>query len=311
MYQKTYTNNHQKGAKKVARNPVKIAPTQEVLRKPKWIRVKANSNINKVRKLLRTYQLNTVCEDASCPNLSECFAQGTATFMILGDMCTRRCPFCDVAHGKPNLPDPSEPSKIALAVKEMQLKYVVITSVNRDDLKDSGAGHFVACIKEINQINSKVKVEILVPDFRGKQETALKALSKTTPAVFNHNIETVPRLYAKCRPGADYQVSLNLLKKFKQLNPNVLTKSGLMLGLGESNDEIKQVLQDLPQVDILTLGQYLQPSKHHLPVERYVSPDEFNNLKQYALDLGFSKVAAAPMVRSSYHADLLARGENH
>ena len=302
-----------RGADKVRRIPVKVIPSDTVLRKPDWIRVRipASSEVGRIKNILRTRKLASVCEEASCPNISECFSHGTATFMIMGEICTRRCPFCDVAHGKPLALDEDEPRQLAEAVAEMKLKYVVVTSVDRDDLKDSGAGHFADCISELRAHNPNTRVEVLVPDFRGRMEIALEILSNCPPDVFNHNLETVPRLYKKARPGADYQWSLALLKQYKQLNPTVLTKSGLMLGLGETLDEVREVMRDMRahDVDMVTLGQYLQPSRDHLALERYVHPDEFAELARDAKELGFSHVASGPLVRSSYHADLQAKGE--
>ena len=302
-----------RGADKVRRIPVKVIPSDTVLRKPDWIRVRipASSEVGRIKNILRTRKLASVCEEASCPNISECFSHGTATFMIMGEICTRRCPFCDVAHGKPLALDKDEPRQLAEAVAEMKLKYVVVTSVDRDDLKDSGAGHFADCISELRIHNPDTRVEVLVPDFRGRMEIALEILSNCPPDVFNHNLETVPRLYKKARPGADYQWSLALLKQYKQLNPTVLTKSGLMLGLGETLDEVREVMRDMRahDVDMVTLGQYLQPSRDHLALERYVHPDEFAELARDAKALGFSHVASGPLVRSSYHADLQAKGE--
>ena len=302
-----------RGADKVRRIPVKVIPSEAVLRKPDWIRVRipASSEVGRIKNILRTRKLASVCEEASCPNISECFSHGTATFMIMGEICTRRCPFCDVAHGKPLALDKDEPRQLAEAVAEMKLKYVVVTSVDRDDLKDSGAGHFADCISELRIHNPDTRVEVLVPDFRGRMEIALEILSNCPPDVFNHNLETVPRLYKKARPGADYQWSLSLLKQYKQLNPSVLTKSGLMLGLGETLDEVREVMRDMRahDVDMVTLGQYLQPSRDHLALERYVHPDEFAELARDAKALGFSHVASGPLVRSSYHADLQAKGE--
>ncbi|MBT7538692.1 MAG: lipoyl synthase [Gammaproteobacteria bacterium] len=302
-----------RGADKVRRIPVKVIPSDTVLRKPDWIRVRipASSEVGRIKNILRTRKLASVCEEASCPNISECFSHGTATFMIMGEICTRRCPFCDVAHGKPLALDEDEPRQLAEAVAEMKLKYVVVTSVDRDDLKDSGAGHFADCISELRIHNPDTRVEVLVPDFRGRMEIALEILSNCPPDVFNHNLETVPRLYKKARPGADYQWSLSLLKQYKQLNPTVLTKSGLMLGLGETLDEVREVMRDMRDhdVDMVTLGQYLQPSRDHLALERYVHPDEFAELARDAKALGFSHVASGPLVRSSYHADLQAKGE--
>ena len=302
-----------RGADKVRRIPVKVIPSETVLRKPDWIRVRipASSEVGRIKNILRKRKLASVCEEASCPNISECFSHGTATFMIMGEICTRRCPFCDVAHGKPLALDKDEPRQLAEAVAEMKLKYVVVTSVDRDDLKDSGAGHFADCISELRAHNPNTRVEVLVPDFRGRMEIALEILSNCPPDVFNHNLETVPRLYKKARPGADYQWSLALLKQYKQLNPTVLTKSGLMLGLGETLDEVREVMRDMRahDVDMVTLGQYLQPSRDHLALERYVHPDEFAELARDAKALGFSHVASGPLVRSSYHADLQAKGE--
>ena len=302
-----------RGADKVRRIPVKVIPSETVLRKPDWIRVRipASPEVGRIKNILRTRKLASVCEEASCPNISECFSHGTATFMIMGEICTRRCPFCDVAHGKPLALDKEEPRQLAEAVAEMKLKYVVVTSVDRDDLKDSGAGHFADCISELRAHNPNTRVEVLVPDFRGRMEIALEILSNCPPDVFNHNLETVPRLYKKARPGADYQWSLALLKQYKQLNPSVLTKSGLMLGLGETLDEVREVMRDMRahDVDMVTLGQYLQPSRDHLALERYVHPDEFAELARDAKALGFSHVASGPLVRSSYHADLQAKGE--
>ncbi|RLV59150.1 lipoyl synthase [Parashewanella curva] len=303
-------------ADKVSRIPVKIVPSERetMLRKPDWLRVKlpsSNQRITEIKNALRSNGLHSVCEEASCPNLSECFNHGTATFMILGAICTRRCPFCDVAHGRPLKPDPEEPKKLAKTIKDMKLKYVVITSVDRDDLRDGGAQHFADCIREIRALNPEIKIEILVPDFRGRTEKALDIISQNPPDVFNHNLETAPAHYRKARPGANYQWSLNLLKQFKERHPDVPTKSGLMMGLGESNEEIMQVLRDLRDhnVEMLTLGQYLQPSKFHLPVVRYVPPAEFDELKEFADSIGFTHAACGPMVRSSYHADLQAMGK--
>ena len=302
-----------RGADKVRRIPVKVIPTIELLTKPAWIRVKipASPKINHIKQKLREHKLASVCEEASCPNLGECFSNGTATFMIMGEICTRRCPFCDVAHGKPNPLNADEPTELASAISEMGLSYVVITSVDRDDLKDSGARHFAACISETRRLNPDIQVEVLVPDFRGRMDIALDILKDSPPDVFNHNLETVPRLYKKARPGADYTWSLELLKRYKGLRPEVTTKSGLMLGLGETLDEVKQVMDDLfaHNIDMVTLGQYLQPSKDHLKVERFVHPDEFDELRLYGEKLGFRHVASGPLVRSSYHADKQAQGE--
>ena len=297
----------QRGANKVSRIPVKVDVDQEVLRKPDWIRIKI-SNSAKVSQLKSTIKENglyTVCEEASCPNLNECYGHGTATFMILGDVCTRRCPFCDVAHGRPDVPDLQEPRKLAETIKLMQLRYVVITSVDRDDLRDGGGDHFQQCIQQVRALNPNIVIEVLVPDFRGRMEKALIALEKNLPNVFNHNLETVPRLYKAVRPGADYAWSLKLLQEFKRLHMHIPTKSGLMLGLGEELDEVRQVMHDLREndCDMLTLGQYLQPTKHHLPVRRYVTPKEFEQLREEGEAMGFSSVASGPFVRSSYHAD--------
>jgi|TARA_B110000037_G_scaffold171148_1_gene194224 lipoic acid synthetase len=302
-----------RGADKVRRIPVKVIPSTELLTKPAWIRVKipASPKINHIKQKLREHKLASVCEEASCPNLGECFSNGTATFMIMGEICTRRCPFCDVAHGKPNPLNEDEPTELASAISEMGLSYVVITSVDRDDLKDSGAQHFANCIGETRRLNPDIQVEVLVPDFRGRMDIALDILKDSPPDVFNHNLETVPRLYKKARPGADYAWSLELLKRYKALKPAVTTKSGLMLGLGETLDEVKQVMDDLfaHNIDMVTLGQYLQPSKDHLKVERFVHPDEFDELRLYGEKLGFKHVASGPLVRSSYHADKQAQGE--
>jgi lipoic acid synthetase len=300
-----------RGQEKVRRIPVKVIPSDTLLRKPDWIRIRltANPEVDRIKGILRTRKLASVCEEASCPNLSECFSHGTATFMIMGEICTRRCPFCDVAHGKPNPLDPDEPRQLAEAVAEMDLKYVVVTSVDRDDLKDSGAGHFAACIEAVRAHNPSTRLEVLVPYFRGRMDIALAILRDTPPDVFNHNLETVPRLYKKARPGADYQWSLDLLKRYKAIQPSVITKSGLMLGLGEDLSEVEAVMRDLRahDVDMLTLGQYLQPSRDHLAVERYVHPDEFDALAETARAMGFSQVASGPLVRSSYQADQQAK----
>ncbi len=302
-----------KGAEKVARIPIKVEQPAERLRKPSWIRAKSpfHPNAKKLKIVLRDQKLNTVCEEAACPNLGECFGKGTATFMVMGDICTRRCPFCDVGHGRPAPLDDDEPAKLAETIKAMALKYVVITSVDRDDLRDGGADHFVSCISKIRKSNPDIEIETLVPDFRGRLDVALEIMGQAPPNVFNHNLETVPRLYKKCRPGADYAWSLNLLKQFKSAHENVPTKSGLMLGLGEEMEEVVEVMRDMRahNVEMLTLGQYLQPTKHHLPVERYVTPEEFDELYKIGIDLGFKHVASGPMVRSSYHADLQAHGE--
>jgi lipoic acid synthetase len=303
-------DTHQRGADKLSRIPVKVQPTTEILRKPRWIRAKAptGEGVFRIKKILREKKLSSVCEEAACPNLSECFSHGTATFMIMGDICTRRCPFCDVAHGKPQPLDENEPESLATAIAEMTLKYVVITSVDRDDLRDGGAGHFARCISRTRALSPTTRIEILVPDFRGRVDIALQKLADELPDVLNHNLETVPRLYKQCRPGADYSGSLQLIRDFKTAHPDVLTKSGLMLGLGESREEIIEVLKDLRAhgCDMLTLGQYLQPSLDHHPVDRYVTPEEFDELGQLATAMGFVNVASGPMVRSSYHADLQA-----
>ena len=317
MYQdNTYKqpDREKRGQLKTNKIPVKVIPVEgKIQRKPEWIKAKAptDTKVLNLKKIIRRHKLHTVCEEASCPNLGECFGHGTATFMIMGDVCTRRCPFCDVAHGKPLALDKDEPVNLAYAIKLMQLKYVVITSVDRDDLLDRGAGHFVACIKKIRQKCPETRIEILVPDFRNKIDQALEILQQAPPDVFNHNLESIPRLYIKVRPGADYDASLSLIKKFKQLNSDVPTKSGVMLGLGETIEEVKQVLNDLREhdCDMVTIGQYLQPSRYHLPVERYIHPDEFKEIGHYAEQLGFVNVASAPMVRSSYHADLQAIGK--
>lgn len=302
------TRKVQRGHDKVARNPIPIV-AQELprQRKPAWFRVASplSPEVDRLKGILREAKLHTVCEEASCPNLGECFGSGTATFMILGDLCTRRCPFCDVAHGRPGAPDPEEPDHLADTVARMGLRFVVVTSVDRDDLRDGGAAHFTAVISALRTRCPELHIEILVPDFRGRATVALDLLAATPPDVFNHNLETVPRLYPRARPGADYRHSLQLLRDFKVRQPGVPSKSGLMLGLGESLDEIRAVLRDLREADceLLTLGQYLAPSRHHLPVERYVPPEEFAELKREALALGFRQVAAGPLVRSSYHAE--------
>jgi lipoic acid synthetase len=294
---------------KTARIPIKIVP-QAPMRKPEWIRMKVpdSARFQEIKQVLRENKLHTVCEEASCPNIGECFSGGTATFMILGDICTRRCPFCDVSHGKPLPPDINEPTNLARTIAQMYLRYVVITSVDRDDLMDGGAQHFVDCIQSVREQSPNIKIEVLVPDFRGRLDIAVKVLKIAPPDVMNHNLETVPRLYKQARPGADYQNSLNLLKVFGELHPDVPTKSGLMLGLGETDEEILEVMQDLRAhgVTMLTLGQYLQPSQHHLPVLRFVTPERFAEFEQQALAMGFTKAACGPMVRSSYHADTQA-----
>jgi len=300
-------DNKQTGAAKTARNPIKIVPLQERLRKPEWIRVKSGSGqgYHDVKRMLREHKLHTVCEEASCPNIGECFSKGTATFMILGDVCTRRCPFCDVAHGKPLAPDANEPANLARSISLLKLKYVVITSVDRDDLRDGGARHFADCLSAIRATSPDTRLEILVPDFRGRLEEALDALSTNLPDVLNHNLETVPRLYKLARPGADYAHSLKLLKEFKVRFPNIPTKSGLMLGLGEADEEVLEVMRDLRahDVNMLTIGQYLQPSDGHLPVLRYAPLESFAMFEQAAKEMGFSHAACGPMVRSSYFAD--------
>lgn len=312
--QKKIPGEKLRGAEKVSRIPIKVQKTITPLRKPGWIRTKlpATNAVSTLKATLRENSLHTVCEEAACPNLAECFSHGTATFMIMGDVCTRRCPFCDVGHGRPLPLDENEPKNLAQTIFDMKLKYVVVTSVDRDDLRDGGAQHFVNCINEIRAMNPKTKIEILVPDFRGRMDIALKILNESPPDVFNHNLETVPRLYKKVRPGADYETSHELIRDFKHSFKDVPAKSGLMLGVGETLDEVKQVMRDLRKsnCDMLTLGQYLQPSLDHLPVERYVTPDEFNELAEYGYEIGFSNVASGPMVRSSYHADLQAKGEN-
>ncbi|MBS7836582.1 lipoyl synthase [Wohlfahrtiimonas chitiniclastica] len=301
-----------RGADKVARIPIKIEPTtpETRLKKPSWIRAtySGGKRVMELKEILRGAKLATVCEEAACPNLGECFGKGTATFMIMGAICTRRCPFCDVGHGRPNPLDPEEPKNLAETVAAMSLRYVVITSVDRDDLRDGGAQHFADCITEARAMNPELKIEILTPDFRGRMDVAIEILANTPPDVFNHNMETAPRLYKAARPGADYQYSLDLLKKFKAQCPSVPTKSGLMVGLGETDEEILDVMRDLRahDVDMLTIGQYLQPSPHHLPVLRYVTPETFAMYKEEGLKMGFKEVASGPMVRSSYHADIQA-----
>ena len=297
----------QKGELKTARIPIKIVP-QEALRKPEWIRVKAGNDAGRfgeIKKMLRDQKLHTVCEEAACPNIGECFGRGTATFMILGDICTRRCPFCDVGHGKPLPPDPDEPRHLAESVANLKLRYVVITSVDRDDLRDGGAQHFVDVIRAVREASPQTTIEVLVPDFRGRMDIALEIFGQALPDVMNHNLETVPRLYKQARPGADYAHSLNFLKAFKDRYPHVPTKSGLMVGLGETDDEIIDELKDMRvhNIDLLTIGQYLAPSNHHLPVQRYVHPDTFKRFEEEALAMGFNGAACGPMVRSSYWAD--------
>ncbi|MDE1941625.1 MAG: lipoyl synthase [Betaproteobacteria bacterium] len=300
----------EKGAQKTARIPIKIEP-QPPLRKPDWIRVRTASSarFSEIKSILRENKLHSVCEEASCPNIGECFSHGTATFMIMGDRCTRRCPFCDVGHGRPDPLDAQEPQHLAQSIAQMRLRYVVVTSVDRDDLRDGGADHFSRCIAAIRASSPDTRIEILVPDFRGRLDLALDILGQSLPDVMNHNLETVPRLYRQARPGADYQHSLTLLKRFKEAHPDIPTKSGLMVGLGETDDEIIEVLKDLRQhkVEMLTIGQYLQPTLHHLPVTRFVTPERFRQFEEEAKSLGFSHAACGPMVRSSYHADQQAQ----
>ena len=300
----------QKAQAKTSRIPIKIVPA-EVLKKPDWIRVRAalpSSRFYEIKQILREHKLHTVCEEASCPNIGECFGKGTATFMIMGDKCTRRCPFCDVGHGRPDPLDADEPMNLARTIAALRLKYVVITSVDRDDLRDGGAAHFVDSIRRIRELSPATRIEILVPDFRGRDDRALEILKAAPPDVMNHNLETAPRLYKQARPGSDYQFSLNLLKKFKALHPDVPTKSGIMVGLGETDDEILEVMRDMRahDIDMITIGQYLAPSGHHLPVMRYVHPDTFAMYGREAEAMGFANAASAPLVRSSYHADMQA-----
>jgi lipoyl synthase len=308
---RTTPESHQRSTEKLARIPIKVETVDAPLRKPDWIRIKvtASDEITRIKKLLREHQLHTVCEEAACPNLAECFQHGTATFMIMGDLCTRRCPFCDVAHGKPLPLDSNEPKNLANAIQAMALRYVVITSVDRDDLRDGGAAHFAECIKNIRLQTPETKIEILVPDFRGRMEKAVEILAQEPCDVFNHNLETVPRLYKQARPGSDYRGSLELLRRFNTVLPHIPTKSGLMLGIGEEPHEIHQVMADLLEngCSMLTLGQYLQPSKAHLPVKNYVTPEQFAEYGEMAKAMGFKNVASAPLVRSSYHADLQAK----
>jgi lipoic acid synthetase len=297
----------QKAAAKLSRIPVKVE-AGEVLKKPDWIRVKAGSastRFYEIKEILREHKLHTVCEEASCPNIGECFGKGTATFMIMGDKCTRRCPFCDVGHGRPDPLDAAEPENLAKTIAALKLKYVVITSVDRDDLRDGGAGHFVACIQKTRELSPATTIEVLVPDFRGRDDRALEILKAAPPDIMNHNLETIPRLYKEARPGSDYRFSLNLLKKFKALFPHVPTKSGLMVGLGETDEEILEVMRDMREhgIEMLTIGQYLAPSTSHLPVRRYVHPDTFKMFEAKAMEMGFSHAAVGAMVRSSYHAD--------
>ena len=302
-----HPSEKQKGAGKTARIPIKIVPAEK-LPKPDWIRVKAASPTTRfyeIKDILRANNLVTVCEEASCPNIGECFGKGTATFMIMGDKCTRRCPFCDVGHGRPDPLDVNEPENLAKTIAALRLSYVVITSVDRDDLRDGGAAHFVSCIQRVRELSPETRIEILTPDFRGRMDRALEILKAAPPDVMNHNLETVPRLYKEARPGSDYAYSLDLLKRFKALHPNVPTKSGLMVGLGETDEEILQVMRDLRahNVDMLTIGQYLTPSGDHLPVRRYVHPDTFRMFETAAAEMGFMHAAVGAMVRSSYHAD--------
>ena len=302
----------QKAFDKVSRIPVKVEHS-ETLRKPEWIRVRAassSSQFTEIKKILREHNLFTVCEEASCPNIGECFGKGTATFMIMGDKCTRRCPFCDVGHGRPDPLDVDEPANLAKTIAAMKLKYVVITSVDRDDLRDGGAAHFAQCINQTRELSPHTQVEVLVPDFRGRLEIALDIFKTALPDVMNHNLETVPRLYKEARPGADYQHSLKLLKDFKAMYPQAITKSGLMVGLGETDEEILEVMRDMRahNIEMLTIGQYLAPSGHHIPVRRYVHPDVFKMFEEKAYEMGFTHAAVGAMVRSSYHADAQAHG---
>jgi lipoic acid synthetase len=298
----------QKGAGKTSRIPIKVVPAGEVLRKPDWIRVRAaapGSRFHDIKRILREHALHTVCEEASCPNIGECFGKGTATFMIMGDKCTRRCPFCDVGHGRPDPLDANEPTNLAKTIAALKLSYVVITSVDRDDLRDGGAQHFVDCIREVRAQSPDTRIEVLVPDFRGRLDRALAILEAAPPDVMNHNLETVPRLYKEARPGSDYGHSLKLLAEFKQRVPGVPTKSGIMVGLGETDEEIVQTMRDMRahDIDMITIGQYLAPTSHHLPVRRYVHPDGFVSFEKQAYELGFTHAAVGAMVRSSYHAD--------
>ncbi len=298
----------QKGAGKTSRIPIKVVPAGEVLRKPDWIRVRAaapGSRFHDIKRILREHNLHTVCEEASCPNIGECFGKGTATFMIMGDKCTRRCPFCDVGHGRPDPLDTNEPANLAKTIAALKLSYVVITSVDRDDLRDGGAQHFVDCIREVRAQSPATRIEVLVPDFRGRLDRALAILEAAPPDVMNHNLETVPRLYKEARPGSDYGHSLKLLAEFKQRVPGVPTKSGIMVGLGETDEEIVQTMRDMRahDIDMITIGQYLAPTNHHLPVRRYVHPDVFASFEKQAYELGFTHAAVGALVRSSYHAD--------
>ncbi len=299
-----------KGEAKTARIPIKIVPLEEKLKKPEWIRAKlpTGQRFFEIKDILRSQILHTVCEEASCPNIGECFSKGTATFMIMGDICTRRCPFCDVGHGRPNALDPNEPKHLAETVASLRLRYVVITSVDRDDLRDGGAEHFAECIREIRRLSPSTQIEVLVPDFRGRLELALDILSADRPDVMNHNLETAPRLYKQARPGSDYLHSLQLLQQYKQRNPDVVTKSGIMVGLGETDEEVYEVMADMRahDIDMITIGQYLQPSNGHLPVLRYVTPEQFKGFENKAYEMGFKHAAVGAMVRSSYHADVQA-----
>ena len=296
-----------KGAAKVARIPIKVVPLEQKLKKPEWIRAQlpTGKKFFEIKHILRDQKMHTVCEEASCPNIGECFSRGTATFMIMGDICTRRCPFCDVGHGRPNALDPEEPQHLASSVAAMNLRYVVITSVDRDDLRDGGAQHFADCITAIRERSPNTKIEILVPDFRGRMDIALEILAKTPPDVMNHNLETHPRLYKQARPGANYQHSLELLRRYKEMMPHIPTKSGIMVGLGETDDEVREIMRDMRanNIEMITVGQYLQPSNSHLPVLRYVTPEMFKQFEREAYAMGFTNAAIGAMVRSSYHAD--------
>ena len=299
-----------KGAAKVARIPIKVVPLEQKLKKPEWIRAQlpTGKKFFEIKNILRDQKMHTVCEEASCPNIGECFSRGTATFMIMGDICTRRCPFCDVGHGRPNALDPEEPQHLASSVAAMNLRYVVITSVDRDDLRDGGAQHFADCITAIRERSPNTKIEILVPDFRGRMDIALEILAKTPPDVMNHNLETHPRLYKQARPGANYQHSLELLRRYKEMMPHIPTKSGIMVGLGETDDEVREIMRDMraTNIEMITVGQYLQPSNSHLPVLRYVTPEMFKQFEHEAYAMGFTNAAIGAMVRSSYHADAQA-----
>ncbi|OAM21251.1 lipoyl synthase [Eikenella corrodens] len=299
-----------KGAAKVARIPIKVVPLEQKLKKPDWIRAQlpTGKKFFEIKNILRDQKMHTVCEEASCPNIGECFSRGTATFMIMGDICTRRCPFCDVGHGRPNTLDPEEPQHLASSVAAMNLRYVVITSVDRDDLRDGGAQHFADCITAIRERSPNTKIEILVPDFRGRMDIALEILAKTPPDVMNHNLETHPRLYKQARPGANYQHSLELLRRYKEMMPHIPTKSGIMVGLGETDDEVREIMRDMRanNIEMITVGQYLQPSNSHLPVLRYVTPEMFKQFEHEAYAMGFTNAAIGAMVRSSYHADAQA-----